>query len=265
MRKKYGKVIFLFLLFFLVFALGFFLPERLFAISDAKKMEEMEISEDEILALPGAEQISMEKKLQYLYQKENPSEMEFITAEASDEDWLQIDQIVQRELENLQKYHLLPANSAFLVKNQEKEETLTEVYDKFYKNQIYANKYFLVDPSGDGEFISLWFVQMTSTKLEQLYLWLDDESAKILSLGYLETKERKNRKKAKKRFRKYLREELSLATEEIPDFPFYADRYSYSICPDRLGEMQDELGFSDIYSKAKVQSGKNYSYMGSSS
>lgn len=253
MWRKYLKITFFFLIFFLVFGLGFFLPESLFAMSDAKKMEMVVPSKEQSLILPGAEQISMEKKLQYLYQERNSSEMQFMTVEISDEDWIKTDQIIQRELQNLQKYNLLPKASAFLTQNQKKEGSEKSIFDQYYKKQMYVEKYFIVDQSGDGGFVSLWLIHMTNPKLEQLYFWLDDESGKILSLGFRETKERKNRKKAKKRFRKYLREELSMDLEEIPDFPCYADTLFYSICPESLMEILEQLGFSDIYSKESSQ------------
>ena len=62
MWKKYAKISVMFGLFFLVFGLGVFLPDRLFAIADEKRETAKSLDNTTPVTLPDAEQAAIEKK-----------------------------------------------------------------------------------------------------------------------------------------------------------------------------------------------------------
>lgn len=221
MWKKYGKISVMFGLFFLVFGLGFFSPDRLFAIADEKRGAAAKLDNAIPLSLPDAEQAAIEKKLHLLYQM--PS-LHFFTLDFDEKEFARIGKVLKREIKNLQKYKLLP-----------KKIALTDIYQE---------KYCILDTNEPNNSLTMWFIWKQVSQYGALQLWIETESEKIMAINF--TDEKKHYwKPAKKAFRKYLCKELSIDAKDIPEFDFYYIPYGYTITSECFLAYQQTQEFTD--------------------
>lgn len=231
MWKKFVKISVMFGLFFLVFGLGAFLPDRLFAIADEKRGKSIELDNTIPLVLPDAKQAAIEKKLHLLYKEDDSSSLHFFHLDFDTQEFDHIQKITDREIRNLRKYKLIP-------KKADLEDLLLE-------------KYSILDTSGTGDFLIMWFIWKKISPYGTLQFWIEAESGKIMAIDYTGGKKR-NWKPARKAFRKYLCQELSLDTKDIPEFIFFYNAYSYTITSACFLAYQDMQGWTDNVSGAKA-------------
>ena len=230
MWKKYVKISVMFGLFFLVFGLGVFLPERLFAIADEKKEAATKLNDTTSFTFPDAEQAAIEKKLHLLYDKDNLPSLHFFQLDYDAEELAQIQKVITRETKKLRKYKLIP-----------KKSSLTDFYEE---------KHSIINTDETGDFVTMWFIWKSVAPNGILQFWIEAESGKIVAVNFSDAKKR-NWKPAKKAFQKYLWQELSIDTKDIPEFNFYYTSYGYAISSERLLTYQGMLGFTDSIDSIK--------------
>lgn len=233
MWRKYAKISVMFGLFFLVFGLGAFLPDRLFAIADETRGTAIALNNTTPLMLPDAEQAAIEKKLHLLYEKDNSSSLHFFNLDFDIEELNHIQKITDREIKNLRKYKLLP--------------------NKAQLEDFFLEKYSILNTNETGDFLIMWFVwKQVPYQNGALQFWIEAESEKIMAVNFTYEKEH-NWKPARKAFRKYLCQELPIGTKDIPEFTFYNNSYGYAITSECFLAYQGIQGFTDSTSASKHQ------------
>lgn len=225
MWKKYGRISVMFCLFFLVFGLGVFLPDRLFAIADKKKAAETELDNATPLVVPDAGQAAIEKKLHFLYPEDDMPPLHFFSLPFDTEELKQIEKVITREIKNLQKYKLFPKGATH--------------------KSFFLDKYYILDTSETGDFLIMWFVWEQGAENEVLQFWIEAETEKIMAINF-DSEKKHNWKSAKKFFRKYLRKELSIDAKDIPKFSFFYNSFGYAITSESFLAYQQTQGFSDF-------------------
>lgn len=233
MQKNNQKIFAVFAIFFLLVAMCFFLPDKLFAIRDAQKLKEVKMSGEKPLAVQDAEQLTMERKLRLFYNGEKLDSMKFIYMETTADEEQKIQRVIQREIANLRRYQLLPKNLTVDLKNE--------------VEKLFLQKYFILNMEEEEIFMSIWVVWVYGLQGEEIVLGMEEESGKVFALHVVGMKRIPSKQKKRKAFRKYLRKELSLDKKKIPQFNVRINMIGYTVCPEFFyyGFGMKELGMFD--------------------
>ena len=103
--KKYVKSITAFLLFLVITAVCFYLPPRLFTLSDNQRTKETTVGKEEIVIQANA-QIPFKNKLELIYFQ--PSSLELIPVSQNTNQKIDLEEVLRQEISLLKKAKALP-------------------------------------------------------------------------------------------------------------------------------------------------------------
>lgn len=158
--KKYVMSIVAFLMFLVTTAVCFYLPPRLFALSDNQRTKETPVGKEDIVIQANA-QIPFKNKLELIYYQ--PSNLELIPVSQGTDQKSNLEQVLRQEISTLKKAKALP-------------KKFRPLYDKLVKERN-----FVINTQNPEEYMYIWIMDMPNKSGSMtLRAAVEEESGKVV-------------------------------------------------------------------------------------
>lgn len=158
--RKYVMSIVAFLMFLITTAVCFYLPPRLFALSDDQRTKETLVGKDDIVIQANA-QIPFKNKLELIYYQ--PSSLELIPVSQGTDQKRDLEQVLRQEISLLKKAKALP-------------KKFRPFYDKLVKERN-----FVINTQNPEEYMYIWIMDMPDKSGSMtLRAAVEEESGKVV-------------------------------------------------------------------------------------
>lgn len=158
--KKYVMSITAFLMFLVITAVCFYLPPRLFALSDNQRTKETSVGKEDIVIQANA-QIPFKNKLELIYFQ--PSSLELIPVSQSTNQKSDLEEVLRQEISLLKKAKALPKK-----------------FRPLYDNLI-MERNFVINTSNPEEYMYIWTMDMPNKSGNMtLRAAIEEESGKVV-------------------------------------------------------------------------------------
>ncbi len=158
--KKYVMSIAVFLMFLVITAVCFYLPPRLFTLSDNQRKKETAVGKEDIVIQANA-QIPFKNKLELIYYQ--PSSLELIPVSQGTEQKKDLEEVLRQEISSLKKVKALP-------------KKFRPLYDKLIKERN-----FVINTDNPEEYMYIWTMDMPNNSGSMsLRAAIEEESGKVV-------------------------------------------------------------------------------------